>query len=187
MNKLKKSHLLFIFASCIALTSLIGQIALGASVEPTDKYSYRLNMAASISLAPGEVYVKTISDAEQVDWSFNTNNQNVGLRVLAVSPAAYSNYLDGDPISYVAELSNGDYYADYGIWYPPNTGTWHIYFENVDSSTVTATIDVSSSKPFTILIIVVVIVVIAVVSTVIGIVIWKKKSKRKKNQSPSPE
>ncbi len=185
MSKVKNSNFFLIVASFLVITSLIGQVALGNSVEPSDKYDHRLNTAASITLAPGAVYVKSISDAQQVDWSFNTNNEYVGLRVLAVSPFAYENYLDGGSISYVEELSNGDYYKDHGSWYPPNTGTWYIYFENVDSESVTATIEVTGSQPFTILIIVVIIVVVVAVATVIGVVIWKKKSKKKKNQEPT--
>ncbi|TKJ23118.1 MAG: hypothetical protein CEE43_05210 [Promethearchaeota archaeon Loki_b32] len=94
---------------------------------------FQIQLSYEASLAYGEyIYFHINADEDDIiSWEFSGLNNYVGIKVFAMTDIEFSKFQNAQTC-YLYTLSNGSYYIDSGIFYPPSYDTWYIVFLNAD-------------------------------------------------------
>lgn len=132
-----------------------------------------------LSFAEYLYFWEECKEGDTIEWEFQGSNSYVGIDVIAMTQNNFDKFELLMQFFYY-ELSNGQYYSDYGTFEVKSDDVWYIVFVNLDedfmSTNLTYEVNFKHGGPIG-LIIGIIVGVIVVISVIGAIVIKTKKQK----------
>jgi hypothetical protein len=136
--------------------------------------------SGSTYLVFGEYIVLSgkVNDGAQIDWAFSGSNPYVGIFVFALNQENYEIFVIDEFSAYGYQLSNGDYYADYGTFSARSKGNWYIVMWNFDPTLESTLVTYEVTFPGNVGMIIGIIIGALVVIGIIGAVVSSLRKKK---------